>query len=190
MFLKLHRGSQQKGSRPTQHPRLELLAQAETRRREDLMRGLEPLVKVSLPSAAFCCCCCCCFLLWFSEMYNPVGGRSCRGDTSTKKTRPLSRVSASVTVGVGGGRRSCWCKLFVFVPVLLFSSYVDCCSTIVGVVLMPAPPPFSCSSRCRFDYVVAVMPVLMVAIALLLIRNNQPRVRNTWNPRLKSSFSA
>ncbi|CAM9396487.1 unnamed protein product [Scytosiphon promiscuus] len=45
VFLKLHRGNQRNASRPTQHPRLELLAQAETHRREDLMRGLEPLIK-------------------------------------------------------------------------------------------------------------------------------------------------
>lgn len=46
MFLKLHRGGQHNASLSMQSPRLELLAQAESRRREELMRGLEGLVKV------------------------------------------------------------------------------------------------------------------------------------------------
>ncbi|CAN0375014.1 unnamed protein product, partial [Ectocarpus sp. 8 AP-2014] len=45
VFLKLHRGGQHNASLSMQSPRLELLAQAESHRREELMRGLEGLVK-------------------------------------------------------------------------------------------------------------------------------------------------
>lgn len=46
VFLKLHRGGQRNASLSMQSPRLELLAQAESHRPEELMRGLEGLVKV------------------------------------------------------------------------------------------------------------------------------------------------
>ncbi|CAB1096057.1 unnamed protein product [Ectocarpus sp. CCAP 1310/34] len=45
VFLKLHRGGQHNALLSMQSPRLELLAQAESHRREGLMRGLEGLVK-------------------------------------------------------------------------------------------------------------------------------------------------
>ncbi|CAM9481887.1 unnamed protein product [Ectocarpus sp. 4 AP-2014] len=45
VFLKLHRGGQHNASLSMQSPRLELLAQAESHRREELMRRLEGLVK-------------------------------------------------------------------------------------------------------------------------------------------------
>eukprot|EP00752_Nemacystus_decipiens_P009048 g8079.t1 len=45
VYLKLHRGDQNNNYISMQSPCLELLAQAESRRREELMRSLEPLVK-------------------------------------------------------------------------------------------------------------------------------------------------
>lgn len=52
VYLKLHRGSQNNAYISMQSPSLELLVQAESRRREELMRSLEPLVKVR--RAKFC----------------------------------------------------------------------------------------------------------------------------------------
>lgn len=49
VYLKLHRGSQNNAYISMQYPSLELLAQAESRRQEELMRSLDPLVKVCSP---------------------------------------------------------------------------------------------------------------------------------------------
>lgn len=49
VYLKLQRESQNNAYVSTQSPILELLAQAESRRREELMRSLDPLVKVGSP---------------------------------------------------------------------------------------------------------------------------------------------